>query len=111
MNEAQRREESGDEGANLTGLLCLFEGDDPIVEVFCEQPDNIFICAVIGAVDITQLQRIEDEIKACAEFNCGEGIYCFKCSYQPPEYDGETYGLIQSDDWHCEQIKYVPFGA
>jgi len=86
-----------------------FAGNSPVVDVFYEDSDNTFICAVSGSVDITQLQRIEDEIKTCHEFNDGDGIYTLRCDYQQAEYDGETYGLIQGDDWHCEQIEYKSF--
>lgn len=91
----------------MTNLL--FEGADPVVEVFKEEPEEVFICSIVGAVTIDILKRIEEEINNSVSFNNCDGIYTFKCNYEPAQYDGETFGFIQGDDWSVEQIKYESF--
>jgi len=83
-------------------LVNLFDGENPVIEVFFENPDNAFICAVVGAITVEHLEKIEHEVYDVAE--SGDGIYVFKCLHNSAIYiDG---GFSEGEYWELEELSY-----
>ena len=61
----------------MNELIGFFDGKNPVIEVFFENPDNAFIYAIVGQITVEHLERIEHEVYDVAEK--GDGIYIFKC--------------------------------
>lgn len=99
--------EAKNEASELMTLLCDFDGKNPVIEVFHEEPDNTFICAVVGAITIDSLQRIDYE--SYDVLDRGDGIYRIKCIYIPAAFvDG---GLHEGDYWELHVLGYEAIGA
>lgn len=92
---------------SMTMLLGIFDGTNPVIEVFHEGPDNPFICAAVGEITIDCLQRIENE---CYDvLDSGYGIYKIKCVYNSPYIN--QCGFIEGDYWELEVLAYEEIAA
>ena len=88
-------------------LVMLFDGTNPVIEVFHESPDNTFISAVVGAMTIAHLERIEHWVSDILER--GDGIYSIRCEYNSAIFIAD--GLSEGEYWELEVINYESLEA
>jgi len=100
---------------NLSELNKVFNINGVVyIEVFYAESEgdnenDVFISGAVGSFCITTLQKIEEEMLMLVEFDKGDGLYWFKCTYTSPTYCPESFGLVEGDYWEFEPINHVTF--
>lgn len=83
---------------------------ETVIEVFAQEGDEPFICAVYGRITINVLEEIEDELNANPgeQFGKGDGIYSFTIRREP-EQTGE-FGRVEIPAcWDLTEVGFRTF--
>jgi hypothetical protein len=108
------RAELATERAELTEALrqerARFPSDRayPLVEVFSQEGDPVFVSGIDGATNGDMIEQIEKDLNECRDFmDKGDGRYLYRVVYESAQTDG--YGRIEIPGYW--DLSFIAFAA